>query len=1155
MEDSDSTHLRKRPRTDSGDRAHRSMSADIPRPPSSTETLHHGQPISDRSLPTSPTIAQTPITPTKVTLNLRESQSSPINQTPSTDPDARLATSADRDGFKRNQSSSPRVVSVHSTPPGSPEIQVAEIEDITGEPSITRWRPLRNTFNEARAIQADLLMRFPYSTDLTFRKAFQAIANHMDVIDSESADFLAKIGEWIEEYLERTAEFDTHWWSLIAEERDFWDGLPAVYEGLVRRTESKLGIPALRIYNKDIVGQTDGLSKFMCAWATLCSRLTAIDRQTLDDAPADGPAPPDLISDKYVHPMQHFLRMDPSFWKNLVDPSTYNFRDAVGLVMVTFVGDNEDSVTTATDVITGILDRPSNLPLLFPKFIHHFNLLCHIAFQCWQVIPHQESLHSTPVALAFYRLFSNVDSRLQTLITKQIPGLSLNLCHNLMQGLSQVLSSLARASEDFYLDLCKVRHAKTSDGPLEEKADLMVLTWQFETLRKCITEGRMEIRVQGVDTMQTELVQNHKKYVDGQPNGEESAVALFLADFLISNKIVPYLLSADSHPQLISRSANIVGFLVVTNKLTNGDTDVIWNAVVTSQESRSSEVIIQMLTRCLHLCNYHTLLYIISKLDGVLTHNFSLQMRHFAELVLRHLGEKFQPRNSINHIVLDMLPFDLCMRLIRESAPDQNCTVDSQRVLYEWATQEFLKLLRLGANIELKETILRKCLEDAADLKTSTTGSIHILYLLACEQVSKGDYMRRLSGDLQLAEILVADCSNLVQRVRRTNFAQAVSRECLAVRLPLFECLLIEAPETLKSGTAESIWETLVGSEALDDDSRDAAWDSLLRVTRRLRSVNVFIDLCISDFLPNLQAKFMVSGCLSFAEAVRLYIIQTTASRSATESFETHTAIDLLWHLSLNYPVGKGNMENRAINQLIQIYLDSPDAHQRSREANDTLHVELVEKCILQLTNAARTLKAFNEGTSSGDDEPAVLIATEEEIDNQKLSYVRSLMILKEFVKGVRSRPMYSPSPELPSKLPSDFSQLKGDPVPIKYQTFSESNKASDIKTFEVGNDETVNDLSEKLILLTGFAKLNLISGGQKLDLKAVGEQKLKDMMFDRGLLLVKKASSLDHSASHLSGTGLRPMEIEVLRHFEDLYQLLSMEDDLARPVRPNQSL
>lgn len=1149
MEDPDSTHLRKRPRTDSGERAHRSMSADIPNPKSPTERTQQRPHGLDRSLPSTPTADTMPITPTKVTINLREFQTSSQNQTTKVDIVPQTPPTTEKHSPVQRRSSSPKVVSVHSTPPGSPEIQVAEVEDITAEPSVTRWRPLHNTLNEARTIQNSLLRRFPYVKDLSFRKTFNQISNHLDAVELEQPDFLTKISEWIDDFLDQTAELEPHWWSLIVDERDFWDGLPTIFEALVRRSESKVGVPAFQIFNDDLLGQADGLTKFLNTWATLCVRMTAIDRQTLNDFPTDTATSPDLLSDKYVLPLQHLIRMDQSFWKNLVDPSSYNIREVLGLTMISFLGNTGEGVTVATDLIIDILERPANLPGLVPKFISHFNLLSHMAIQCLQLLSHQRSLDSVTVSSAFYRLFECVDSRLQNLITKQVPGLSLNLCNSLMLGLSNVLTSLARSSEEICLDLYKTRHVEIPQGSLEEKADLLVLTWKFQTLRKCIVEGRMEIRVQGVDAMERDLVNNHKRYVEAHPEGAESPVALYLADFLIRNRIVPYLLSADSHPQLISRSANIVGFLVVTGKLTNDDTDVIWNAVVTSQESRSSEVIIHMLTMCLHLCNYQTLLYIVSKVNGVTTSKFDSQMRHFAELVIRQLGDKWRQQSPESQLALDMLPFDLCMRLMRESSPDQHCSMENQKILYEWASRELNNLLRLGANAELKEVILKKCLQDATDLTTSTTGSIYVLYMLACENSSKADYIKRLSQDMQLAETLVADLSNLVQRARGENFPPAVSRECLSVRLHLLECLMNEAPETLEARDAQSIWETLVGADALDDDSRDVAWDSLIRVARRSRFRNGFIDLCISKLLPNLAAKYMVPGCLSFAEIVRLYISQTASSRSTEEEFEAHTASNLLWHLSLNYPAGKANMEIRAINLLIQIYLDSPDAHQRSREANDTLHVELVEKCISQLTNAAHTLRAFNEGISSGDDEPAVVVATEDEVNAQKLSFVRSLMILKEFVHGVRSRPMYSPSPELPSKLPSDFSQLKGDPVPIKYQTFSESNRASDIKTFEVGKDETVNELSEKLTLLTGFAKLNLISGGQRLDLTTIGEQKLRDMMFERGLLLVKKASSADRSTSSFSTTSLRPMEIEVLRHFDDIYQLLSMEDDLARQV------
>ena len=164
MEDLDSSSTRKRPRLDSGERTYRSMSADRLR----TSSHKHQPTITSEynTVHTNTAIPPTPFTPTKVTINVREpalGNSSPM-------PTTELADQPTPGVFKGNEPSpshqldSPRIESVHSTPANSPEIQVAEVEDISDEPAVTRWRPLKSGLSEAKNVQGNLLYDFPYQT-------------------------------------------------------------------------------------------------------------------------------------------------------------------------------------------------------------------------------------------------------------------------------------------------------------------------------------------------------------------------------------------------------------------------------------------------------------------------------------------------------------------------------------------------------------------------------------------------------------------------------------------------------------------------------------------------------------------------------------------------------------------------------------------------------------------------------------------------------------------------------------------------------------------------------------------------------------------------------------------------------------------------------
>ena len=49
-----------------------------------------------------------------------------------------------------------------STPTRSPEIEVAEVEDINEEPGQTKWRPLTNVM-DGKDLQDSLMKKFPYT--------------------------------------------------------------------------------------------------------------------------------------------------------------------------------------------------------------------------------------------------------------------------------------------------------------------------------------------------------------------------------------------------------------------------------------------------------------------------------------------------------------------------------------------------------------------------------------------------------------------------------------------------------------------------------------------------------------------------------------------------------------------------------------------------------------------------------------------------------------------------------------------------------------------------------------------------------------------------------------------------------------------------------
>lgn len=174
MEDNGSLSTRKRPRLDSGSRSYRSMSADQARSTSVDRDRAASPPTPPKETAADPRLAanvQAPVShilsPSKLPINLRDSSTSmsgvalstPTKETFSETqlPGADLPLSSMRGG------DGPALQTESPSPTRSPEIEVAEIEDMDGEIMETRWRPLGGVgLLEARNTQNELLMEFPY---------------------------------------------------------------------------------------------------------------------------------------------------------------------------------------------------------------------------------------------------------------------------------------------------------------------------------------------------------------------------------------------------------------------------------------------------------------------------------------------------------------------------------------------------------------------------------------------------------------------------------------------------------------------------------------------------------------------------------------------------------------------------------------------------------------------------------------------------------------------------------------------------------------------------------------------------------------------------------------------------------------------------------
>ena len=906
----------------------------------------------------------------------------------------------------------------------------------------------------------------------------------------------------------------------------------------------------------DTTSGVDPLQDFFVAYTALAMRMARIDNQTLSAHLEDAGNFPDLISGRYLICMIQLQSHTSPFWKSIVDTSRYDAKVPVTAVARRFIQSPASGVICMSEICREVFERSQKCPAITHHIWVHLNIankvMNHYRILQGSSAATQEAwlplLRDLPHQL--YQFFLVIDHQFQALISKQASALSIETSQGLVNVMSTLLQNIAYSDQELTLRIIREELTLSQDLEREDGALLVELAWKFGLLKKCILEGRMEIRVQGVDTMQLELVQVYLKYIQNREDGKDHPTAQYLSDFMLDNKLVDYFVGVESHPQLITRCANIVGFLVVTGRYTEAQSDVIWKGVVTSPDSRMIDALLTMLIGIFNISGYPILLYLTAKFNEIPIHAFDASMIHYGRTLLDNLRRTWSSSKSENPVFpqrMDMAPFHLCIRLIRQSLAESSMEYARKREIHNFARGELGSLLEFGPSDVDRRAIYQECIKEVSDRTEFATGSISAMSTLIAQNTE--EEIMFLTKGSDFTTLMIEEFAHMKDVEKSSDYHSQMLADSLEIRCTFLQHIIVSAPDTITTAAAGKLWDFAVGSRALHDHARSYGWMCFLKALRRCKATeNPFIDQLIKEYLPRLQPQYYTIGCLQFVQEVVHYQSCMATFRLEKDTNAGPSATDLLWQLSLTAP--PDSIEHKSISSLVATCLDSPDVQRRTQAATDAIHIEIVERCIQQLSSAASKLRSYSDGTSSGEDEPMVIVASEDEIQAQKLCFSRSLMILKEFVHGVRSRPQYSPLAQSQPQLPQELRETRGDPISIRYQSFS-GGAGTDIRTLKVGDLETIQDFSNRLTSLTGFSSLSLIAGGQILNLKSMHNQTLRSLKFDqKGLFIIRKAAGTESVPTVPHATGLRPVELEIMAHFAEMYQLLGMEDKLAREVR-----
>lgn len=891
------------------------------------------------------------------------------------------------------------------------------------------------------------------------------------------------------------------------------------------------------------------IEAFFRAYARLVARFVQLDLHTIEQLPKDLNMEPDLVSKGYVQALVWILN-DIPLWALLRDTCGYNSIEIMASTVVGFAEPPSNGIQCLSRYVDFVLENmihfPKMGPLLWPPI--------HIVGKTLQYSAGQQSGKdegsnagsdsSQSIPRDAFDFFKVVDEKLQFFVSKQISALTIELSKDLVSHLSTFLRKISQLDERLASALFAQVVGSSDNIDPEDFPDLIEFGWRCKLLKKCITAGRMEIRVQGIETMQQDLVSVWTKHMRNNDAGKHHPVVHFLVNFILDSRLVEYIVGVESHPQLITRSANIVGFLVVTCSYTDHHSEAIWQAVTTSQDPRIVDAILGMLTNIFRMSTYSALIYLCKKLNELPVRAFDGRMMGYAGTLLDQVRRKFQESPPDSR--LDSAPYDICIRLIRQVTAASDLTPNGRTAIHNFGMGELAQMVHLGPRDEDKKIIYYECIGDIAAKSPHATGSIFAINALLAQDPSKD--IETLAAEFELTRLVVDELVYTVHDARGQRLESGIRSDVLSARLELLQRIILHIPATITPEHGERLWNALIGRDALGEGERNSAWSMLVGVTGACHARNVFIDLCINEYLPHLDPALFTIDLLMFVQQAIAYQARLSPLHTAND----HDVIDIpgidqLWHIVLSAP--SGTIEIQATQKLVEFYLDTPLIRKAPRTAVEATHVALIKRCVAQLTGAALRLRSSGKVTTSGDHEPLVTMASDEEVYTQELRLTRSLLFLREILRGMRARPQYSPPPKKGLELAERVKAVKGEAVRISYQAFN-GGVNTGVQAFEAGDEETAEELTMRLEKLTGFSKFTAIAGGQKLDLITDTNKTLRDLKIGRsGLLMIRRVPDSTVLQPINQAQALSPVEAEVLKHFDDLYQLLGLEERFAREV------
>jgi ubiquitin carboxyl-terminal hydrolase 34 len=877
----------------------------------------------------------------------------------------------------------------------------------------------------------------------------------------------------------------------------------------------------------------EAFSAFLSAYVQLCSQLFLVDVHFLNQPRSDELLSSPLLSERHLHQLPAIFRTEKVPLFNLLRRQYgVNVRDLQNRLNMGFLAANG-----AQNLLRFADECFRSVPTFSQNYIA-LNICQVLSILGWTVcrLPSAragiEPVDYFRGALLFFRKYAE-DMREPARIADAAVAKDLIACFStFVQELSQWDDRSASILAEELLSIQAPNSPSTSspvDAPdASTSADatdyrqytdflpvLISNSWKFNMLRKYIVKGRMELRVMSITYMDEQLVSLYQHYTSSDTTDkylpDKHPVLRHLADVLLRSKVVDYIISVDSHPQLISRSGNIAGFLVVTERWADSQADAIWNTVANSPDPRVITATITMLLNILNLMQPTDLLYLCEKLQDLPIESFTPDILKFLEEVTKKLLA--QPvTDDWSSRGVTARPWNVCVRLLQDTAPKNDATKHHLDI-HVGATKQLHSLTPSIPEAD-RQSILLRCMEHIIARSEAATGSVKVICMLST------------SADTPFFEQNEELVRQVLEEVPLFVEAEAKSGphrhqlSALQYRLELLGFLACRAGQLIPENLYKDLSNHIVGPQALSNHARDAAWAQLL-LAARLSVNNDFCRQLILSYVPEMEPQYFTPGLYEFVANYNFPLTRKTFQiEDGQQALLQIPGGDILWSLALTSP--PGTIEEYAARELAVRYVQIAQRRDVTLPEVEFAHWELVERCMKELRSASSTMHETSDGHEQ----------------NSKLRFCRILLFQKQMLELVRQRPEFNRGRRADSKVESmDIEAASANAITIKYQF------GSDRKTIAISPDRTMADLYRLLCRATDCVKVNIYTGGQKLDVAQQSDRSVADVKISDQLLV--QAVQRDETARAVSApvAGFSEFETTLVKHFDEMYGWMDADD------------